>query len=378
MTTSPNPDDLLQWYDASARALPWRMPPARSKAGEKPDPYRVWLSEIMLQQTTVAAVNDYFLKFTDRWPTVADLAQAPVDDVMAAWAGLGYYSRARNLHKCAQTVVAELGGRFPQTADELVKLPGIGPYTSAAIASIAFGEAVPVVDGNIERVISRIACIDTPLPAAKVDIKDALIPLVPTDRPGDFAQALMDLGATICTPKRPACAICVWRDDCKARAKDDPERLPVKAPKKAKPTRRGAAYIIRDGAGSVWVEKRPAKGLLGGMTQVPTTNWNSRQDGIANESGSPIESVYRHRGMARHTFTHFHLELEIYETVIDPVDIGAPTQNGRWAAIAKLGNEALPTLMMKAIEIAMPETFKAKPPVAKSRAGNSAKTKRSK
>ncbi|MEM1364847.1 MAG: A/G-specific adenine glycosylase [Pseudomonadota bacterium] len=360
MTARPNPDDLLEWYDASARALPWRMPPHRSKAGERPDAYRVWLSEIMLQQTTVAAVKDYFVAFTNRWPTVANLAAAPVDDIMAAWAGLGYYSRARNLHKCAQMVMSEHDGAFPKTAAELVKLPGIGPYTSAAIASIAFGEPVPVVDGNIERVISRIARIDTPLPAAKLQISEELVPLVPVARPGDFAQALMDLGATICTPKRPACAICPWRDNCEACALDEPERFPVKAPKKIKPTRRGAAYIIRNGAGSIWLERRPGRGLLGGMAQVPTTDWNSRQDGVADETGGPMPANYRHRGTARHTFTHFHLELEVYETVIDPADIEAPTQAGWWAQITSLGDEALPTLMVKAIEIAMPETFKAK------------------
>ncbi|MEO0635723.1 MAG: A/G-specific adenine glycosylase [Pseudomonadota bacterium] len=376
MIQQANPGDLLEWYDANARALPWRMPPSRSRLGERTEPYRVWLSEIMLQQTTVAAVKSYFEAFTERWPTVQDLAAASEDEVLAAWAGLGYYSRARNLHKCARTVVDEYDGQFPDTAVELVKLPGIGAYTSAAIASIAFGEPVPVVDGNIERVISRIARIETPLPAAKAEIGAILAPMVPKDRPGDFAQALMDLGATICTPKRPACTICVWRDDCEATATDEPERFPIKAPKKPKSTRRGAAYIIRDGAGSIWLEKRTGRGLLAGMAQVPTTDWNSRQDGIADPSGSPIEAPYRKRGVARHTFTHFHLELEVYETVIDPSDIASPTDGGWWSPIATLSDEALPTLMVKAISVAMPDTFKGERAGVKAPVKRNAKTRK--
>jgi A/G-specific adenine glycosylase len=355
----PGASDLLEWYDRHARDLPWRVPPHRSKQGELPDPYAIWLSEIMLQQTTVATVKDYYRKFLGIWPSVEDLAAATQDDVMKAWAGLGYYSRARNLHKCARIIVSEHGGQFPSTAAGLSDLPGIGPYTSAAIAAIAFGEAVPVVDGNVERVFTRLWADSTPLPAAKEKVRGYKRSVLPEHRAGDFAQAVMDLGATVCTPRRPACTICPWNRNCLALRVADPEDFPVKPPKKTKPTRRGAAFILRDGAGAIWLEKRPSRGLLANMAQAPTTNWNAGQDGDTDRRAAPTPGSWLHRGVARHTFTHFHLELEIYETVTDAREKKQdPTPNGWWTQIDQLQDEALPTLMKKAITVAIPDAFR--------------------
>jgi A/G-specific adenine glycosylase len=264
---------LLDWYDRHARTMPWRVPPAQRKNGVMPDPYRVWMSEVMLQQTTVAAVRDYFNKFTARWPRVTDLAAAEDADVMAAWAGLGYYARARNLLKCARAVANDHGGLFPQTYAELIKLPGIGPYTAAAVASIAFDEAATVVDGNVERVMSRIFNVQNPLPDSKPELTELAATLTPTDRPGDYAQAVMDLGATICTPRNPACGLCPWRDNCRARLFATPAELPRKKPKKAKPKRRGIAYITRRVDGAYLLETRPDSGLLGGMLGWPGSEW---------------------------------------------------------------------------------------------------------
>ena len=317
---------LLGWYDRSARDLPWRYPPGREAI---PNPYRVWMAEIMLQQTTVAAVAGYFRRFLERWPTVADLAAADDSDVMAAWAGLGYYARARNLLACARAVVAEHGGVFPDTEAELRALPGVGDYTAAAVAAIAFGRPSIVVDANIERVIARHRLIETPLPAAKREIKTALAPLVPQDRPGDFAQALMDLGATICTPRSPACSICPVMADCAARGRADIERLPVKPPKKAKPQRYGIAWWIeRDDA--IWLVRRPDKGMLGGMRALPGDAWSDE---------APSESGIVH---VDHGFTHFDLRLTLVARESEHA-----AGEGEWWPLSTLDAAGLPTLYRK-------------------------------
>ncbi len=324
---------LLAWYDRAARVLPWRIAPHSCAV---PDPYRIWLAEVMLQQTTVAAVAGYFARFTERWPTVGDLAAADDADVMAAWAGLGYYARARNLLACARAVVHHHGGRFPDSEAELRTLPGIGDYTAASVAAIAFGRAAVVVDANIERVIARHRSIETPLPLAKRAIRAALAPLVPDDRPGDFAQGLMDLGATICTPRRPACAICPLAADCVARGRPDTERLPVKPPKKVKPHRHGIAYWVeRDD--QLWLVKRPDKGMLGGMRALPGGEWTDEL---------PAES-----GIARvdHGFTHFDLTLMLVRRKAPPEMPGAAAE-GEWWPISRLDAAGLPTLYRKLID----------------------------
>ncbi|MFY0693272.1 MAG: A/G-specific adenine glycosylase [Paracoccaceae bacterium] len=300
-------DALLAWYDRHARQMPWRVAPADRAAGVQPDPYRVWLSEVMLQQTTVAAVRDYFEKFTRLWPTVHDLAAARDEDVMAAWAGLGYYARARNLLKCARAVVDTHQGVFPDTRDGLQSLPGIGPYTSAAISAIAYDLPEAVVDGNVERVMARLHAVETPLPTSKSELTARAADATPKLRPGDYAQAVMDLGATICTPKNPACGICPWRDPCKARARGIAAELPRKLPKPAKPTRRGIAYVARRSDGAWLLERRPESGLLGGMLGWPGSAWDT-----APSDTPPFEAAWRDPGLeVRHTFTHFHLRLEI-------------------------------------------------------------------
>jgi len=320
---------LLAWYDRAARVLPWRIAPGSDAV---PDPYRIWLAEVMLQQTTVAAVAGYFARFTTRWPTVADLAAADDTDVMAAWAGLGYYARARNLLACARAVVGEYGGRFPDSEAALRALPGIGDYTAASVAAIAFGQPAVVVDANIERVMARHRLIETPLPLAKREIRAALAPLVPPDRPGDFAQALMDLGATICTPRSPACAICPLMTDCRARGRPDVERLPVKPPKKAKPHRHGLAHWIERDA-QIWLVRRPDKGMLGGMRALPGGDWT---DARPTESG--IAEV-------DHGFTHFDLTLKLVRR--ESRDAAA---EGIWWPISDLDAAGLPTLYRKLID----------------------------
>ncbi|MGB3407304.1 MAG: A/G-specific adenine glycosylase [Jannaschia sp.] len=325
---------LLDWYDGNAREMPWRVGPAARVRGVRPDPYRVWLSEIMLQQTTVAAVRAYFGRFTARWPTVADLAAAEDAEVMGEWAGLGYYARARNLLKCARVVVSERDGIFPETEAELLTLPGIGPYTAAAVAAIAFDRPAAVVDGNVERVMARLRRIETPLPDAKPAIRDATAALTPDDRPGDYAQAVMDLGATICTPRSPGCMICPWRDACAARQAGIAETLPRKTPKAAKPVRRGLVYVAR--RGTTWlVEQRPDKGLLGGMLGFPTTDW-----GDAPTPAPPALADWQDAGEVRHTFTHFHLIL----TVLFAQSAG-PAKRGTYAP---LDPTTLPTVFRKA------------------------------
>lgn len=300
--------DLLEWYDNHAREMPWRIPPSARKAGQRPDPYRVWLSEVMLQQTTVAAVRDYFVRFTSRWPTVRDLAAAADADVMAEWAGLGYYARARNLLKCARVVANDLGGAFPDNHDALLALPGIGPYTAAAIASIAFDEPVAVLDGNVERVMARLHDVHDPLPGSKSLLRDHAAALTPSLRPGDYAQAVMDLGATICTPRNPECGICPWRTPCAARAAGTAADLPKKTPKKPKPTRQGIVYIAQSRDGTWLLERRPDKGLLGGTLGWPGTAWAEEPPVPAPPFSASWRAV---DGEVRHTFTHFHLVLQV-------------------------------------------------------------------
>ena len=342
---------LLAWYDRHHRELPWRVSPSARGRGSRADPYHVWLSEIMLQQTTVEAVKPYFVKFLEIWPRVADLAASDPDDVMRAWAGLGYYSRARNLKACANFVASELGGVFPDTYAGLLALPGVGPYTAAAIATIAFDRHEAVVDGNVERVVSRLYAIATPLPAAKVEIKARMAELTPTDRPGDFAQAVMDLGATICTPRRPSCILCPLRDGCAALTGGEPEFYPVKAPKADRPARVGAAFVAVDGRGAVLLRKRPESGLLGGMAEVPGTAWTARSDGATGADAAPFPADWRRAGAAAHVFTHFSLDLTVWRA--DVVGLEAP-QGMWWSLPSQLAGEALPTVMKKAIEAAIP------------------------
>ncbi len=334
---------LLEWYDANARSMPWRVPPREKMAGVRPDPYRVWMSEVMLQQTTVAAVTEYFNRFTARWPRVDDLAAAEDADVMAQWAGLGYYARARNLLKCAREVVADHGGVFPQDRDGLLSLPGIGPYTAAAIAAISYDEPAVVVDGNVERVMARLFDIHTPLPAAKPELTERAAALTPQKRPGDHAQAVMDLGATVCTPRNPACGICPLRSPCVARTRGTAADLPKKTPKKAKPIRQGIAYVVRRVDGAWLLETRPPKGLLGGMLGWPGSDW-----GDAPAPAPPIEAAWRDAGAeARHTFTHFHLRLKVMVAVV-PMEAQSPT--GDWHA--RVTPSDLPTVMRKVYDIA--------------------------
>jgi len=300
--------------------MPWRVSPAARRAGARPDPHHVWLSEVMLQQTTVATVGSYFTSFTSRWPDMRALAEAPLNDVLAAWAGLGYYARARNLHRCAVAVVARPGGLFPETEAELQTLPGIGRYTAAAIAAIAFDRPATVLDGNVERVMARLHAESGPLPGVKERLRGLAGLLTPHQRPGDYAQAVMDLGATICTPRRPACGICPWHDACRARAAGIAETLPVKAPKQVKPVRHGTAFLALDGAGRVLTERRPESGLLGGMLALPTTGWDDQPPPPL----PPFDADWRPAGEVRHTFTHFHLRLAVLWTRVEHLPSGGP------------------------------------------------------
>jgi A/G-specific adenine glycosylase len=346
---------LLAWYDAHHRDLPWRVPPSALAKGARPDPYHVWLSEIMLQQTTVEAVKPYFRKFLEKWPKVTNLAAADPEDVMKAWAGLGYYSRARNLKKCADLVATEMGARFPDDEAGLRELPGVGAYTAAAIAAIAFERKAAVMDGNVERVMSRLFEIRTPLPDSKPEIRTLLEGQVPAGRPGDFAQAMMDLGATVCTPKRPRCMLCPVRDGCRAILAGDPELLPVKAAKPEKPMRRGAAYVAIRDDGAILLRTRPEKGLLGGMSEVPTSGWTARVDGDTSVGSAPFPADWRRAGSISHVFTHFSLELDVYRAEVD----GVPTPAGhRWSPVSAVHDEALPTVMKKVIESAIPGSTK--------------------
>ncbi|QFI65424.1 A/G-specific adenine glycosylase [Sinorhizobium alkalisoli] len=346
---------LFTWYDRHHRDLPWRVSPPMARQGVVADPYHVWLSEVMLQQTTVQAVKAYFDKFLRFWPTVEDLAAADTDDVMKAWAGLGYYARARNLKKCAEVVARGHGGRFPDTEEGLKALPGVGAYTAAAIAAIAFNRRSAVLDGNVERVISRLYAIETPLPAAKTEMRQRVSRLTPADRPGDFAQAMMDLGATICTPKRPTCALCPFRMKCMALSSAVPETFPIKAAKKEKPVRLGAAFVAIDGADAVYLRKRPETGLLGGMTEVPGTDWSARRDGETSVDARPFVAPWESCGTITHVFTHFELRLSVYRANVADAP---PAVGGWWEPIASLKRQALPTVMKKAIAKAIPHAFK--------------------
>ena len=349
---APRAEDLLDWYDQHARTLPWRVPPL---SNARPDPYRIWLSEVMLQQTTVAAVKDYFARFTALWPSVDDLAAAPDDRVMGEWAGLGYYARARNLLKCARVVSADHGGIFPDTEEGLQKLPGIGPYPAAAIAAIAFDRPAVVMDGNVERVMARLHDIHTPLPAAKPELKEQAAALTPDTRPGDYAQAVMDLGATICTPRSPACGICPWRAPCAARAVGTAPELPRKIPKKAKPTRRGIAYLARTADGHWLLEKRPDKGLLGGMLGWPGSPWADADP----QEAPPLDADWHDVGEeALHTFTHFHLRLGLrvaqigHSTDVIPTLYRRDTDaEFRLLSPGDFRPSDLPTIMRKAFDL---------------------------
>lgn len=352
--TAAPADLLLAWYDRHHRDLPWRVSPPMAARGIKPDPYRIWLSEVMLQQTTVQAVKAYFALFTSRWPTVTDLAKADNEDVMKSWAGLGYYARARNLKKCAEAVAFEHDGVFPDTEDGLKALPGIGDYTAAAIAAIAFNRKSAVLDGNVERVISRLHAITTPLPAAKPEMRALVAAMTPQDRPGDFAQAMMDLGATICTPRRPACALCPFNASCRVLGREDPELFPRKAAKKEKPVRLGAAFIAEDETGAVFLRKRIESGLLGGMTEVPGSAWTARIDGETGTEAAPFQADWQACGTVTHVFTHFELRLSIYRS---KVPRHAGDGEGWWQAKDTLDGEALPTVMKKAIKQAIPDAF---------------------
>jgi A/G-specific adenine glycosylase len=352
---NPDPDvtdrpaRLLAWYDWHRRRLPWR-----AAAGERSDPYRVWLSEIMLQQTTVRAVGPYFEKFLARWPDVAALGRAALDDVLRMWAGLGYYSRARNLHACAVAVLRDHGGTFPDTEEGLRTLPGIGPYTAAAIAAIAFDRRTMPVDGNIERVVSRLFAVEEALPQAKPRIQELAATLLGETRAGDSAQALMDLGASICSPKKPACALCPFAEDCVARTRGDQETFPRKAPKKTGALRRGAAFVVTRGD-ELLVRSRPEKGLLGGMTEVPGSDWLAGQEDDAARAQAPklsgVSRWHRKAGIVTHVFTHFPLELVVYTAQV-PARTRAP-DGMRFVPVATLADEALPNLMRKVVAHAL-------------------------
>ena len=340
----PTATQLLAWYDRRARTLPWRVAPADSRA-RRADPYHVWLSEVMLQQTTVAAATPYFQAFVERWPGVDDLAAATLDEVLRAWAGLGYYARARNLHACARVVSGDLAGRFPADEAGLRRLPGIGVYTAAAIAAIAFDRPATVVDGNVERVVARLFAVRAALPAAKPLLHEHAATLTPVVRPGDFAQAMMDLGATVCTPRRPRCPACPWRDGCQARALGIAAVLPARTPKPARPLRRGVAFWAVRPDGAVLLRRRPATGLLGGMMEVPSGPWRT-DGGAAPPESAPCAAPWRELpGVVRHTFTHFELELAV---VAARVAADAPV-DGIWVAPDGLAEQALPSAMRKVV-----------------------------
>jgi A/G-specific adenine glycosylase len=345
---------LLYWYDRDRRRLPWRAP-----AGLSADPYHVWLSEIMLQQTTVKTVGPYFRAFIERWPNLDALASASLDEVLHAWQGLGYYARARNLHACAQEVSRARGGKFPSTEAELKALPGIGGYTAAAIAAIAFDRPAAVVDGNVERVIARLFLVERPLPAAKPRLAALAASLTPQERPGDFAQAMMDLGAVICTPRRPRCVICPLREDCAAAAAGIAEDLPARAPKAARPLRRGVVFWLVRGGSEILIQRRPEKGLLGGLMELPSTAWRaepwSRREALG---AAPLRTAWRKLpGAVRHVFTHFELELSLLagkvgETTEEPRGANEGRQP-RWCRLDRLSDNALPTLMKKVVAHAL-------------------------
>ena len=340
--TQPSAGALLAWYDRHRRRLPWRALP-----GETADPYRVWLSEIMLQQTTVAAAGPYFLRFLQHFPDVVTLAEAPLEQVLRLWAGLGYYARARNLHACAR-VVAARGGVFPDTEEGLLGLPGIGPYTAAAIAAIAFNRKATVVDGNVERVVARLYALEDEMPRAKPKIRALAVPLTPDDRPGDFAQAIMDLGATICTPKKPACSLCPWNDPCAAHALGLEESFPRKAAKTEKPRRFGVAFLAVRADGAILLRKRGERGLLGGMTEIPGTEWGEKLARADALKAAPLTGDWlKLSGTVSHVFSHFALELQVF-TARFSQETAEP--EGCWWSL-EADAEALPSVMRKVVEL---------------------------
>jgi len=347
---APAPGDLLAWYDRHRRVLPWR-----ARHGEATDPYRVWLSEIMLQQTTVKTVAPYYARFLARWPTVAALAASDLDDVLRAWAGLGYYARARNLHACARAVMQRHGGIFPDRIEALRALPGIGDYTAAAVAAIAFDYRAVPVDGNVERVVARLFALEEKLPAAKATVKRLATSLLPLRRAGDFAQGLMDLGATVCSPKKPACALCPWNEPCLARARGEQESFPRKAPKRNGKLRRGAAFVALRADGRVLLRRRPEKGLLGAMTEVPGSEWSHDFDSATALAAAPRLRAkaqwQRLSGVVTHVFTHFPLELVVFVARL-PRTTRAP-KSARWAPVRTLADEALPNVMRKVLAHAL-------------------------
>ena len=347
---TPDPADLLAWYDRHRRVLPWR-----ARGGARADPYGVWLSEIMLQQTTVKTVGPYYAKFLGKWPTVEALAASKLDDVLRAWAGLGYYARARNLHACAVAIVERHAGIFPKDMEALRALPGIGDYTAAAVGAIAFDLPAVPVDGNVERVVTRLFAVDEELPAAKSEIKRLAASLMPPARTGDFAQAMMDLGATICTPKKPACALCPFDDVCVARARGTQETYPRKAPKREGKLRRGAAFVALRDDGHVLLRQRPEKGLLGAMTEVPGSAWSHDfDDATALEAAPKLGGKVKWRkraGEVTHVFTHFPLALTVFVAQVPRT--AAAADGARWVKVADLAGEALPNVMRKVLAHAL-------------------------
>ncbi len=337
---------LLNWYDNSARELPWRLPPTQYRLGKRPDPYGVWLSEIMLQQTSVTVVKDYYLAFIRSWPTITHLANASLEDVLSQWAGLGYYARARNLHACAQSIAGHYDETFPQTETELRALPGIGDYTAAAIMAIAYRQPANVVDGNVERIMARLHQINTPLPQAKKHLKDLSLHYVTKDRAADWPQALMDLGALVCRPKNPNCPACPLQRYCKASVLDDPASLPRRVPKAARPLRFGATFVLQQGQ-KVWLRRRPPKGLLGGMSEVPGTKWAEKKEPTnTHMQEAPVPANWQPQGMIHHVFTHFSLELAVYWAQAPNT---CQAKDGWWADISALDDEALPSVMRKVL-----------------------------
>lgn len=356
--------ELLGWFDTHQRVMPWR-----ARGGQRPDPYHVWLSEIMLQQTTVAAVTPYFERFIKRWPRIADLAAATQDDVLAQWAGLGYYARARNLHACAQAL-ARQGGCFPQTVDGLLALPGVGPYTAAAVASIAFDQAAVAVDGNVERVVSRFFAITDPLPKAKAQMRAAAATLAQAVvRPGDFTQAFMELGATVCTPRNPQCGLCPWRKDCQGLDQGLVATLPRKAAKKARPIRYGHAYVVTDNKGRVLIEKRQGRGLYQDMYQLPTTEWVLQQSDLPKAASAKALAMAGlvverssggltcvHSGEVRHVLTHFDFYLSVHIAHVTPTvaDKLSLINDRRWVRWQDLAGFGIPQVMVKALSLVKP------------------------
>ena len=340
--------ELLKWYDTNYRSMPWRV-----SSSQKPNPYFVWMSEVMLQQTTVATAGPYFKRFIARWPTVADMARAELDEVLLGWAGLGYYARARNLHKCARVIVDKYGGQFPDHEAELLKLPGIGRYTAAAISAIAFGRPAAVMDTNVERVMARLHSVLEPLPACKPILYSHVSDMTPTFRPGDYAQAVMDLGATVCTVRKPKCGICPWIKRC--QGKNMAESIPLKGSKPKRQTRRGIAFWITNPTGAVLLRRRPEKGLLGGMMEVPSTNWveGALPDRKTAVMAAPLQMAAWDEisGTVRHTFSHFHLELNVVTASVDKVN--TVPQDCMWCQPREFEEQALPTVMLKVARLAI-------------------------